>query len=508
MVTLAQPAVTTTRWKAVSDGAVLFSGLFLILYVAKLFVISRYAGVMPFEDEWDAGAASLYGQYILGELSFADLVAAHNEHRITTSRILGLIVFELAGEWNPKVLMVVNAAIHAGFLTWFVQLLFRAAPAWGRAGFLVFSTLIFCVPVGHENTIMGMNAHFYFLVLLSIAALKVAMAGNAFSPAWFGALLLMLLGYLSMASGALTPFAAAFVHVCQMLFSSRRRNPREIAGLVVLLAVGVVLFWTGPFRPEDRFRADGFFEFLSAFVRVSVAPLPDFPGLFLLVQGPAIAFFVYVLGQRPKLSDVSWFIVAVSVWAAAQMASIAYARAPIASSPRYQDLLIVMAPINLCVLLWLLDRLGRFRLVGAISAIGYLALLLGPVNADAFGALKRHKSRLDNRTAHVGEFMKTGDVEAFKSRPRWVPYPDADRVAAILSRSEIRSILPAELRPADADIESAREHMVLNGRFAGATRSATEFLLRSWLVLACLGVILMLTGSIRALRQMKPGAEQ
>jgi len=508
MVTLVQRQTTTTRWTVVANAVALFSGLFLVLYAAKLFVVLRYSGVMPFGDEWDAGAAYLYGPYIRGELSIPELLSAHNEHRITTSRILGLIVFELAGEWNPKVLMVVNAAIHAGFLTWFVQLLFRAAPAWGRAGFLVFSTLVFCVPVGHENTIMGMNAHFYFLLLLSVAALKVAMATNAFSLAWFGALLLMLLGYLSMASGALTPFAAAFVHFCQMLFSSRRRNAREIAGVFLLLAIGILLIWTVPLRPENRFHADGLFEFLSAFSKASVAPLPEFPGFFLVVQGPVIAFFVYVLRQRPQFSDLSWFVVAVAVWAATQMASIAFARAPIASSPRYHDLLIVMAPLNLFALLWLLDRFGRFRLAGAIWAIGYLALLLGPVNTEAFRALERHKARLDNQTAHLGAFLNSGDAEAFESKPRWVPYPVADRLAAILSASEIRSILPAELRPADADIASAREHMVLKGRFSGPTRSVTELLLRNWYVLAWLGAMLMLPGSMRALRQMKPGMQQ
>jgi len=62
----------------------------LLLFGAKLWLIDHYGNPTPFWDQWDGEAANLYAPFLEGTLRFQDLFAAHNEHRIFTTRLLSL----------------------------------------------------------------------------------------------------------------------------------------------------------------------------------------------------------------------------------------------------------------------------------------------------------------------------------------------------------------------------------------------------------------------------------
>ena len=98
-------------------------GAALVILGAKLLLIERFGANVPFWDQWDAEAALLYKPYLEGTLGWADLFAAHNEHRIFWTRILSLGLLELNGVWSPRLQMLANAILHAAILglllSWF-----------------------------------------------------------------------------------------------------------------------------------------------------------------------------------------------------------------------------------------------------------------------------------------------------------------------------------------------------------------------------------------------------
>ena len=68
-------------------------------------MIYRFGSPTPFWDQWDAEGAVLYPKFLDGTLHVADLIAAHNEHRIFVTRLWSLLLLELGGYWDPMLQM-------------------------------------------------------------------------------------------------------------------------------------------------------------------------------------------------------------------------------------------------------------------------------------------------------------------------------------------------------------------------------------------------------------------
>jgi hypothetical protein len=82
---IADSALTTSRWKALVCGVFV-----LAVWGAKLWIISRFAGATPVNDEWDAHALNLFVPYMDSTLSIGRLLEPHNEHRILMTRLVAL----------------------------------------------------------------------------------------------------------------------------------------------------------------------------------------------------------------------------------------------------------------------------------------------------------------------------------------------------------------------------------------------------------------------------------
>src|SRR5712672_685323 len=98
---------TTTQWRALTCVAFV-----LVVLGAKLWIISRFGNPTPLNDEWDAQAAGLFIPYFDSTLSLQQLLAAHNEHRVLTTRLVSLLLLAANGLWDPILEMIVNATIH------------------------------------------------------------------------------------------------------------------------------------------------------------------------------------------------------------------------------------------------------------------------------------------------------------------------------------------------------------------------------------------------------------
>ncbi|HOS75955.1 MAG TPA: hypothetical protein PKW12_11915, partial [Verrucomicrobiota bacterium] len=100
------------------------ASLFLAGLGARLWLIDRFGTALPFWDQWEE-ARVVYVPFLAGKLSLTDLFSAHNEHRILFTRLYGLALLLLNGQWDGRLQMVGNALIHSATLAGLGGLMFR-----------------------------------------------------------------------------------------------------------------------------------------------------------------------------------------------------------------------------------------------------------------------------------------------------------------------------------------------------------------------------------------------
>ncbi|MEO6394933.1 MAG: hypothetical protein ABIO40_03390 [Devosia sp.] len=471
-----------------------YLALFLTILTSRLFLIITHGHPLPFSDEWDAGAAGLYAPYAAGTLRFEQLLSAHNEHRFLTSRLLGLLTFELAGGWLPRFQMVVNAMIFSGFAVWSTATLGRMVRPQARLALVFLTGLAFSLPIDFEVSLMGMNAHVYFLIIFSLAALKHFSRADALTPSWWLGIVWSGLAFLSMSSAVATPPIGIIVTVIQMLVAARPANLRNFAGLAVLGAVTALMVSFVPtIDGHDFYRAHSLWEFLVALMAIAALPLISPLGV-LFVHWPLLVHVIETLRKRPAMARVEWFGIAMAGWIAAQMISVAIFRAPTPLSPRYLDFVVIALPLSAAVVLryapvnrgWLIaGSLWLFVVVSTTSVLSYAATLRE--------AGHRH-AKLDREQPLITGFLATGDAALLAHAT--LSYPRADALAATLSDPDVRSILPPEIRPPDArEIDANR--LLLKGGFRSQIEAILGNLLTVAVVAACLAASFAMLAMLR-----------
>jgi hypothetical protein len=243
------------------------AALFLLVFGAKAALIATLGSPLPYSDQWML-EGTLYRSYLSGSLDLGQLFAPLNEHRMVFSRLLLLGLFEVDGGWDPVMEMLVNALIHSAFVVGLVALLLRAVPPVAAPLVALFSALCFALPIGYENTLIGINAHFYLLLIFSSGSILLMVRSPAFSPAWLAGLLLAAASNFTLASGALTPVAVLVMVAAQLWRGARPRTAREWAGAAALFALSALLLMS-TIQLGSVVKARGIADFLWAF-----RPLP------------------------------------------------------------------------------------------------------------------------------------------------------------------------------------------------------------------------------------------
>lgn len=476
-------------------------GLFLLVWGAKLLLIQVYGNPTPFWDQWDAEAAALYKPYVEGTLTWNAMFAPHNEHRIVVTRLLGLALLETAGEWDPLLEMVVNAALHAGFaalFTWFF--LPSLAPRDGLALALV-AAIAFSVPIGWENTLAGFQSQFYFLLLFSALALRLFVDAQPFDRRWWLALALSLCAYFSLASGALTVIAAAAIVTVQILCGARARGPRQIAGVAVLAAAAALMLAFSTHVPQhDGLKAQSAGDLLRALADIAKTPASFRLGIVLHL--PLVWLAVVVLRDAKRAGWRQWLVLALAGWVALQMASLAYGRAPIAMSSRYMDIFLILLPLDFAALLWLTGRReARMPVLRYAPAAWFALLSVGLAVAAPESAFEQAAERgavTAIQEANTRAFLATGDIAALAGKPHMhIPYPDPARLAALLSDPTIRALLPQDIRPADADVTAIQARLLTGGHFVRLALGPKRRLIDHAPVIFALGAALLFAAAFR-----------
>lgn len=439
------PGVRGAGWLAVLAFAA-------VLFGSKLWFIGTYGNATPFWDQWSAEAGLLYRPYLAGGLSWADLVAPANEHRIFTTRLLDLALLRLNGIWNPLLQMVVNAALHVLMLCLLVGMLARTIGREHLPVLLTFTAVFFSVPFGWENALWGFQAQFYLVLLFGVASLWLTSAEEPLSGAWWAGAACAVLALLSFGSGTCAAVAAAAVALSHYAFGLRRTRRQLIAAAILagLSLMGVALTPTLPYHAG--LKASSISQFLHAWNAVLSWPISSHGIASLIVNLPVLIFAGVVLRRRPPAESRLWFLAALIGWALVQTVIIAYSRAACALATRYLDLFSIGILTNLACAIWLAqDRLHKRHAWMAAGAPLWAAAILVCLGVYT----GRHvPSQLDARRdtaiaqqSNVKAYLATGDVSYLKDKPLFqVPYPDYECLASFLASPEIRSILPANIR--------------------------------------------------------------
>ncbi|WP_410209784.1 hypothetical protein [Aquirhabdus sp.] len=422
----------------------------LLLFGAKLWLIDHYGNPTPFWDQWDGEAANLYAPFLEGTLRFQDLFAAHNEHRIFTTRLLSLAELKTNGVWNPLLQMVINAVLHITVLLFIIIQMLKVIGQKYLLPVLAFSLILFSTPYAYENTLAGFQAQFYFVLFFSISTLWLTITKPPFSKNWWIGLISGGFAYFSLASGVFAIAAAAGVGIIVFLLKLRRDSSQLFAILMFMIIFTVGVCYTPLVPNHVLLKAHSPEQFFRALFTILSWPLDQFGTYALFINAPAIIFISYMLWRRPPSEDTKWFLFGTVMWAAIQSASIAYGRHEGPLAPRYLDLYAILILINfICLLSFLKIIKPAHRRLGIISvAIWAIIILLALINTRApslHGAAFLYQKGLEQQI-NTSRYIATGDMDNLRNKPLFsIPYPDADRLAMILNKASIRSILPSDI---------------------------------------------------------------
>ncbi|WP_156664660.1 hypothetical protein [Mycobacterium sp. 852002-51057_SCH5723018] len=455
---------------------------------SRLIVISALGSPCPLLDQWNGEADRLYAPYLKGALSFADLMAPHNEHRIFVFRVLALIHLELAGEWNTRLEMILGAITLTATVTWLAALLMPLVAPQRRILLACFVAFVFAFPIAYENALWGFQCQVYLALFFGIAALVAFAPAGPFSLRWFAGLAAAVLSCLSFATGVATVLAAGGLVGLQLATNARKRSVRELAAVAVLasVAVGVIMWESSGANPMSTP-----WTFLQGLLL--------FTGAIILAVIPLAWFCWHTLARRPAVSERAWILVGIVGWVAVQVVMLAYGRGNLVA-PRYMDIVLFVYPPALVAVFAFADRAraARFsRYVGPGAAIWVFTVVAAGAMlgyASVLMAIEWSKSAAD-QAADVRSYIATGNVDDLRAKGGRgqtvdLSYPLPQLLAGILRDPEERAILPSELRPPDADNAGARNRMWLKGAPAGVTATAVRIL--PWIspALLALGVSL------------------
>jgi hypothetical protein len=136
---------------------------FVVAFFTQALVVKHLAVDVPVDDEW-CFTDTLENVAAHG-ITWADLAAQHNEHRIVTTRLALFATVAALGEWSPIAMMLVSALVAAGIAGLWAHVLGRlgASPS-----VVVLSMLLLLTPAQWENMTWGFQSQFYWAVFCAL----------------------------------------------------------------------------------------------------------------------------------------------------------------------------------------------------------------------------------------------------------------------------------------------------------------------------------------------------
>jgi MFS family permease len=434
------------------------------IFGAKLCLIEKYANATPFWDQWNAEADLLYKPFVDGTLKFTDLIAPYNEHRILTARLLDLSELILNGIWNPLLQMVVNAGIHILAMVILIALITRIVGQGYSPALLLFSALLFGLPLGWENTLSGFQASFYLVLLFSIVSLWFTTTLGPFSLGWYFGLLCAVLAFFSLSSGAFV-FAASAAIGFIFYFSTSKKTNKQLFAAALMAGFFTACVALTPVNGNQVVDVNSAPRLITALLNVLCWPSPDrFFGL--LQNLPALVFCVWMFRRRPAPNDPKWFLISLIILMLGMASGIAYGRTNDPLLSRYLDLFTISILINFSCSLVLFEEYKRKWKTGPFLCLMAWVLAAGLALQAYHGTgFLFYTAAKTDQEKNVKNYVATGDIGDLKDKPfLQIPYPpaQAEHLASILDTPEIRGILPPDIAPPDRPVKEGRFDKAVN----------------------------------------------
>lgn len=422
----------------------LFTGFALLIIGSKLALI-RFAGSdLPVLDQWDAEAEVTFRPWFEGRFGWAALVHPHNEHRLIITKLYALGLLLANGQWSGFLETTVNAILHAACALVLLTMSARWLRGVWRGAFGVLLVLLFSLPFAWENTLVGFQAQFYFLLLFSLGHLLFSLETDRFSWRWGLGQLCGVLALASMASGFLSALAVLTTLAVRTVLHRSRWTRQHFTTAVLAMTLIAIGWWMRvEVSGHEPLRAHRVIDFARSLLQLLAWPSPAFLPW---VLAPA-TFFVWRTWRRRHAQTMDPILVGLLVWSLLQCAALAYGRGGgLVLASRYLDLLALNVALGLVFIVRELD--GRTRAI-----IGMLWLLATGTALVICGRDQWRGAVLPLKSAHVvqeqvvRDYLRTGNpgLLADKTWPE-LPYPSPAVLQQRLDLPVLRSLLPASVR--------------------------------------------------------------
>jgi hypothetical protein len=421
----------------------------LIIAASRLYFVETFGIPLPYWDQWDAEGDFLLRPWIEGRLELHNLWQPHNEHRIFPTRLLSLLIFSMTGVWDnltgARVNILVATCIPLIILLFLMRQKALHGPRW-----LVLIVIIaqFSLPFAFENLLIGFQSQFYFLIIFTLLAIILASVYPDSFMAMAGVLVLSWLSVLTMASGILTPLAAAGVYALQG-FGKRAFNWKHLGLAVLLLGLSVAGYAIMPqIEANHIYRSRSVSEVIGALRYILAWPVSEGWPAAIVLWIPALAMVPWLLRSR-TLTRADLFMAGCVMWSLAQAFAIAYGRGQSMGnvSSRYTELFTIGLIGNAWFAARFIEITIKNRRIVWLGAVFFMVFIMGHIT--------RHKHDMENvyesynnslkQESNVRKYLKTGDPSVLVQRQFEIPYPDSVRLRSLLDNPTIRNILPPYL---------------------------------------------------------------
>jgi hypothetical protein len=410
---------------------------------ARFWLVDTCGSSVPFWDQWDAEGEALFAPLLQGNLPLSHFFAPHNEHRIVLTRLLALGLFELNGMWDPRLEMVVNAAIAAGTAALVAGLLLREIGwRWWRPVVCAVAVL-WTLPYAWENTVWGFQSQFYLLLFFSFLALWGLCHGRTCSAAgWIGTASAVL-ACLTMASGFLAALAIVSIRSVAIALDRKTWRTHLPALVFCLLCTVVSMLFMTKVPGHEFYLAKGPQYFLASLFKNLSWPACRVPVAFLLFLVPVFTLARGLAQEEGRRSRARWFLLVLAVWVALQAGALAYGRGRFGSLPasRYQDLLAIGLLVSFVALLLEFPRIKPWVRYG--WAVFAVYGLVQETSHDLRKTLPQQRHHMVEQVRRCRTYIESRDPLVLRDGADRldIPYPKPDKLAQYLDNPQIRSIL-------------------------------------------------------------------
>jgi hypothetical protein len=432
------------------------AGIFLAIFGAKLLVISQFTMPHPYWDSWHVEGLEVYKPFLSGQYHFLDLFAPASEHRPAVLRLYGLALLILDRQWDVQLQMVGTAALFGVFGCLLFIFVRGSLPAissfWVASGI----ALVLSLPAGWENTVNGHHAGWFFFYISAILAIWFCVGEEPLLWRWWMGFGAVVVGYLSLFAGIITPFAAAG-GMLYRLIRERRNVLRTCIGIVILLAVFVAgMAWENRFPGQANVKARDLPSFIKALGYALIWPKDEITAPAFFVWAPLIVAMFLLATRRWETNRAVIFILVLAFWVLLQSIGMGYARGMtgIPPVPRYRDMLCIGVLINFVLLVMIVQSPFSKRvsiIVGVLSVVWIWSngSSLDARTDDTFQfALPGKAQDSFIQDALLRAYVGTHDKQFLdnKTAAEIAYYGGPDTVASILDDSILRPVLPYSIR--------------------------------------------------------------